>query len=225
MTELNLENPMNTKRILRPRHVVGAIGAGLLVAAGAVSADDREKRAESSPKVDLAGWPKASVTAAKQMMKKYGQPDEATASMLIWNESGPWKRTIVHREPVAHDFPVPHTDIIEQFIDYQVPVEKFDDLAAYDGSVIAMRTNGEVSARCGEEAMNFLAINLAADIAEGRKSVDEARRVYAETATKAMAAMKNDRQLPAYTTGFRFELPEGKTADPDSPYKIGRAHV
>lgn len=37
------------------------------------------------------------------------------------------------------------------------------------------RTVGELAARCDMEKMNFLAINLAVDIAEDRKDADEAR--------------------------------------------------
>jgi len=32
-------------------------------------------------------------------------------------------------------------DFVQQFIDYRVPIHKFDDLTAYDGSVIAERTS------------------------------------------------------------------------------------
>lgn len=67
----------------------------------------------------------------------------------------------------------------------RVPPDKFDDLALYDGSVIVERTKGEISARCDQEPMNFLALNLAHDIITGKRSVGDARKTYAE---KAMAA-------------------------------------
>jgi hypothetical protein len=40
--------------------------------------------------------------------------------------TGLWKRTIVYRDEVPHNFPKPHTDVLEQFVDYKVPVGKFD---------------------------------------------------------------------------------------------------
>lgn len=40
-------------------------------------------------------------------------------------------RTIVYRDEVPHNFPKPHTDLLEQFIDYQVPPDKTDELARY----------------------------------------------------------------------------------------------
>jgi hypothetical protein len=53
------------------------------------------------------------------MIGKYGQPQGAMADMLVWNNSGAWKRTIVYRDTVAHSFPTPHPDLLEQFIDYK----------------------------------------------------------------------------------------------------------
>lgn len=68
---------------------------------------------------------------------------------------------------------------VQQFIDYRVPIHKFDDLAAYHGSVIAERTSGEISARCDKEEMNLLALNLANDVVKGTKSVEQGRPILA----------------------------------------------
>jgi hypothetical protein len=83
---------------------------------------------------------------------------------------------VLSREETPHDFPAHHTDFLEQFIDYRVPVEMFSKLAEYDGSVIAERTKEELSARCGGTSMNFVAINLAHDIISGARSVADATR-------------------------------------------------
>jgi hypothetical protein len=160
----------------------------------------------------LGKWDKKPVEVARAIIAKYGLPDEATPSMLVWHNNGPWKRTIVYREEVPHSFPKPHTDIVEQFIDLRVPADKFDDLAAYDGSVIVERTKGEISARCDKEEMNFLALNLAKDIVDGKRSVKEARAFYGKT---VMAVMKGEKA--AYAQGFQFQLPGRATADPDRP--------
>jgi hypothetical protein len=82
---------------------------------------------------------------------------------------------VLSKDEVPHDFPAHHTDFLKQLIDYQVPVAMFSPLAEYDGSVIAERTKGELSARCGGTSMNFVAINLAHDIITGQRSVEEAR--------------------------------------------------
>jgi hypothetical protein len=124
-------------------------------------------------------WPKVSQEAVKEMVEKYGQPDEFSASQAIWHHNGPWKKTVVQREAVQHDWPAQHRDVLEQFIDYRVPPDKFDELAQFDGSIIIERTKGVISARCAGEAMNFVALNLANDIVNGKYSVDEARDEYA----------------------------------------------
>ena len=160
----------------------------------------------------ISKWSATPKKVADETIKKYGNPNEATANMLIWYNNGPWKKTILFKEEVPHHFPKVHTDLLQQFIDYKTPVDKFDDLAQYDGSVIVERTKGEISARCDKEEMNFLALNLANDIATGKKTVEEARAYYAKA---AMAFMKGEKD--PYTSGLKFTVANGGTADPDMP--------
>lgn len=163
-------------------------------------------------KVDevVSNWPEKPRKTVERMMQKYGAPDEATESMLIWHNNDPWKKTIVYRDEVPHKFPKPHTDLLEQFINYRVPVEKFDELAKFDGSVIVERTKGEMSARCDREEANFLALNLAHDIITDKRKIDDARNAYAEN---IKAFMKD--QPGSYMKEFQFTVPAGGTADPD----------
>ncbi len=168
-------------------------------------------RVDSAEVADiLAEWPETPRKVAGRVIEQYGDPNEAIHSRLIWYGNGPWKRTIVYRDEIPHNFPKPHTDLLEQFIDYQVPPDKFSDLASYDGSVIPERTKGEMSARCDMEGMNFLALNLAHEVISGAKTVEEARRSYAETATAFMAG-----ETSPYTDGFTFEVPNGGTTQFD----------
>lgn len=159
----------------------------------------------------LQDWPSKSKEVAQEMIQKYGQPDEAASSRLIWHQNGPWKYTIVYRETVPHNFPKEHVDMLEQTINYDVPPEKFDELAWYDGSVTVQRTRGEMSAMCDKEAMNFLALNLAHGIITGGKSVEEARREYAKT---AMAFMQGQKLASTQELQFRTAAARG-TGDPD----------
>ncbi|MFC7141427.1 hypothetical protein ACFQMA_16505 [Halosimplex aquaticum] len=147
---------------------------------------------------------------AEKMRAKYGEPDEATAERLVWHDNGPWKRTEVYREGTKHRFPIPHIDHLYQYVDYQVPTEKYDDLARFDGSVHAHRTEGELVATCHKEEANVLAINLAHDVITERKAVEEAREAYATINAKLMAGGS-----PPATQGFLFSLPEGDQRDPD----------
>lgn len=155
-------------------------------------------------------WPEEPSEIAEKTVETYGLPQEVTETRLVWHDCAPWKRTELFRDGVPHHFPKKHTDYLEQVIDYHVPPEKATDLAHYDGSVMIERTTGELSARCDEEEMNFLAINLAHDIILGRKTVDEAREAYAKTAVKAMMGAE-----PDYTREFGFALPDTDQRDPD----------
>ena len=158
----------------------------------------------------VADWPKMAKSAADEIIKKYGQPNEAIPSRLIWYDNGPWKRTVVYRHEIPHNFPQPHTDVVEQFIDYHVPPEKFSELAKFDGSVIVERTAGEVSARCDMEAANFLALNMMHEIVTGKLTAEEARKVYSENTS----AYVMNRSAP-YAEAFQYEPPRGETADKD----------
>jgi hypothetical protein len=163
----------------------------------------------------IKDWPRNPRESAKRLVDYYGEPDEYTPSQLVWFRTGDgWKRTVLSRTEVPHDFPAHHTDFLEQWIDYQVPVDMYSKLAEYDGSVIVERTKGELSARCGGTSMNFVAVNLAHDIVTGRRSVADARREYA----RLYQAYQNG-EKPAYAEGFQFPLPGEDTRDPDEPVR------
>jgi len=157
----------------------------------------------------MQGWPKASREAVMFMTNKYGPPAAVTSTMAVWGRTGPWKRTIVYSTEFQHDFPGPHTDVMQQFIDYKAPASMYDELAEYDGSVVLERTTGEMSARCDKEAANFLALNLADDIVTGKRSVQEARKMYGEQ----IMAMKAGMSAP-YTEKLMFS-PKRNTSDAD----------
>ena len=163
------------------------------------------------------GWPDVPKEVANTVMQGYGPPHEATPSRLIWFNNSPWKRTIVYRDVIMHNFPVPHPDLLEQTIDYEVPEDKFDDLAEYDGSVIVERTKGEMSARCDKEGANFLALNLAHEIITDQRDVGDARDEYA----RAMSEFMANGTMDPYMQGFEFDLPTGQTADPDEEAAMG----
>lgn len=167
----------------------------------------------------IENWPSAPKTMAQDMVRRYGLPNEATPTLLIWHDSGPWKRTIVTSDETAHDFPTPHTDFLSQTINYDVPVEKLPELAEYDGSLIVYRTAGQVTFSCDNEAANFLAANLMHEIVEGRMSAEDARK---ELAGQQAAWLMN-REAP-YTEGIKFALPsESETGHLDEPMMKGAA--
>ncbi|MDQ3089800.1 MAG: hypothetical protein M3Q24_01430 [bacterium] len=164
---------------------------------------------------DMSGWSDASKMAVMMMKKQYGEPAAKTADMMMWENTGQWKKTVVYAKEFKHDFPLPHTDVMQQWIDYKVPEEKFNDLAMFDGSIVCNRTNGEMSARCDKEGANFLAINLANDVIKGDKDVETARDFYATSVKEFINGGE-----PAYMQKLQFDVASGNTADSDKASSI-----
>ncbi len=195
--------------------LAAAIGLAALTMVPASAHSPTARMSESEMRAMLANWPKSAQMAAADMMKKYGPPQEVTATMLKWRNNGPWKYTMISNYETPHRFPAPHPDVMTQAIDYRVPAAMFDDLAAYDGSVTADRTQGHLAARCDKEAANFLAINLANDVVTRRKSVPLARAYYA----RAISIFKKTGRMDPYMQRLQFTPPR-RANDPDMPARM-----
>jgi hypothetical protein len=166
-------------------------------------------------------WADGPRESAGRLVDTYGEPDEVTPTTLVWHaRSAPWKRTRLTNEPVEHRFPTRHEDYLEQTVPYRIPTDRVGELAEFDGSVLADRTKGELTARCGGTSMNFLAINLAVELIEGARTVDDARSFYAD-----VAARYQDGEHDPYTERFMFEVPTESTGDPDQPMPEPPARV
>ena len=149
---------MKKKKLFARTAIAVALASFVFIAGGiyfnstSKAQDDKmmnNKKMSDMP--DLKGWPEASQLAAQDMMKKYGKPNEVTEHMLVWNNNGPWKRTMLTSEVVVHNWPTLHSDFLTQVIDYRVPPDKFSDIAKFDGSILLDRTKGEVDKRiCAE---------------------------------------------------------------------------
>jgi hypothetical protein len=173
-----------------------------------VSMEDRVMSDNSS--TIIKSWPEESREAAQLVINKYGEPAEATESQLTWYRAGQWKRIVATKLFYQHNFPVPHIDAVESFIDYRVPPDQCAAVAAFDGSVMVERTAGEVSARCHDEEANSLALNLMHDIVTNAKSVQQARNYYA----KEFLDYRRKKPTP-YMDKLQFIPMDGETADPD----------
>jgi hypothetical protein len=190
-----------------------AVGAGSFLRLSPALAQQGagEKATQQAVDTILEGWPDKQREVARQIVDRYGLPNGGTTtSRLTWLDNGPWKYSMLYREEVPHNFPMKHTDVLEQAIAYRVLPEKYDELAAYNGSVTVRRTKGEMSAMCDREEMNFLALNLAHDIITGKLSVEAARQAYTTT---VLAFIKGEKH--PYTQALQFQLPPGNLGDPD----------
>ena len=159
----------------------------------------------------IKDWPREAKAAAEAMLRKYGVPQEATATQLRWQDNRPWTRTVVHKAGVEHDFPAKHMDVLEQVVPYRVPLNFLEALATFNGSVVADRTRGELTARCDREETNILALNLAHDIIRGQKTVAQAREAMAAGVREIGAG-----RVPDDARELRLGPPQGDLSDPDT---------
>jgi YHS domain-containing protein len=155
----------------------------------------------TAPSIDRAieGWPVAAKEAATKTAEVYGAPKETGSTQLVWVDSGPWAKTIVHREGVA----------VEQVLRWQVDAAKAPALAKFE-HVTVRADDGEVSARHDREALNFVALNLANEIVTGKKTLEQANAAFLETEKEVKAG-----KSPAIAGSLQFE-PTPK-AEADAP--------
>ena len=161
---------------------------------------------------NLVGCPKMSLAVAADLITKYGLPQESNSRQLTWYDNGPWKRTVLHREEVPHNFPYPHEDVLEQTLNYKVPVAKVADLVRYDGSLLIDRTRGELTVHCNNEQSNILTLNIADDIVRDERTVEQALAYHAQVVRGVQIG-----EPETYPVKLRFKAPRlaSDTADPD----------
>lgn len=149
----------------------------------------------------IASWPQQSQTAAHRLIEKYGVPDEVGRKRLVWNDNGPWKRTVVHREAGR--------DVIEQVASYHINNDRYELVGKLPGQVSAERGREEIASRANSEALNFLALNLADEVLSGKRQLDDAANAYARTAELAAAGKSSP-----YTQSLLFAEPPPAAAAP-----------
>lgn len=171
-----------------------------------------DKADQSNVREIIKEWPLLSKEVAETMMKFYGVPNTITPAEITWYYNGPWKQTVVYKDGYPHDFPEPHTDMLEQTINYHVPAEKIGELAMLEGSLFVDRTKGEVMVHCDNEGANTISMNVMHDIVEGRLTAETGRDKIKEQITKFLKG-----EPTPYAEEFLFEIPEKEQWDTDSP--------
>ncbi len=171
---------------------------------------------QSDVQLIIERWPVASRRLAHNLIQKYGMPHEATATMLIWNFNGPWKRTVLHQRGEPHNFPHPHIDLLEQTVEIKAQPELIKKVAEFDGSILINRTRGEMTAYCEDERANMLILNLAYDIAIGTKTPREAQDYMSVCKDPIYSSWPNpyEKELQ-FTSIVQPDNPEMRTQQPN----------
>lgn len=162
---------MQTPKKSRPTAVYALMAALAVAAAGSAYFGYRHL-ATARLETHTQTWSEAAKWAAKLMTERYGPPDVLAPGVATWNERENWKRITVRGDL--------HANFLEQTIGYQVPPEAIAPLREF-GRVQLDVANEELTAASGDEAMNYLALNLAHDIAKGTRTLREARGFFTRT--------------------------------------------
>ncbi|MFI5351187.1 MAG: hypothetical protein ACHQ2Z_16705 [Elusimicrobiota bacterium] len=155
--------------------------------------------AVQTPDRVIRTWPEPSRAAARALLDKYGEPSAFDDASLIWHRNGPWEDTVVYRGTPRRSKRGLDADIIEQSIVYAVPAKKITELKRFDSRLDIDRPSGEISARSESEKLNFLALNLAAEIVAGKRNAGQARDFYRKTLTLSESGKSSP-----YMEGFLF---------------------
>lgn len=172
-----------------------------LMAAAAIAGPALPVRAESAAEARAAvsAWPLKSRLAAKALIERYGAPRRSDGNSLTWYGPGDWKKTVVSRSD-AGEGPIAQT------IDYRVPDSKWARVQEFDGGITSDKSRGELTVRSDSEATNFLAANLAHEVASGFKTPRQAREFYDKTLRLAEAG-KSSRYLDGLVFVQKPEAP------------------
>ncbi len=181
---------------MRIRSAVLALGLALVGGLRAVAQDG----AVRSPQTSIQSWPAPSRALARALIVKYGTPHSFGEHALYWYDNGPWRRTVVHRDGTGGSFLRRGADILEQTAAYPVGADSAGELKEIAPGIYADAAAGEVTSRAESEAMNFLALNLAAEVLSRAMSEDDARRAYRRTRRLAGSGKSSP-----YLDGLAFE--------------------
>ncbi|MBI5624041.1 MAG: hypothetical protein HY924_09700 [Elusimicrobia bacterium] len=181
---------------MRTKIAVSALAAVLLAAGVIVISRQSVVRGDlADVRVSMAmneasGWPRISRMVAGVMIEKYGAPDRVSPGRLEWGQRRPWKRTVVTDHPLSP---------LEQTVDYVVPEPRVAAVAAFRHGLAVDTDQDELTVRSDREEMSFLALNLAHDIARGRRTPEESDRFFLRTLDLGFAGKSSP-----YTEGLRF---------------------
>jgi hypothetical protein len=146
----------------------------------------------------VSNWHDTSALAAKRLLQEYGPPDEVHYGRLVWNDNKPWKRTVVR------DVTPPYEGgddlgVIEQTVEFPLSPAQSVSVAAFDARLSYDARQGELSSRSDREELNYLRMNIADDVANGREAPDRARQTYA-----GIVSLEQSGKSSPYMAGLRF---------------------
>ena len=150
----------------------------------------------TKPQIDkvTAQWSPENKKMLSDLINKYGEPQEANEREVTWFNNGQWNKTILTTESGSA--------ILRQTANMTVPPESLGDLSTYSKNISVDQAQDQVTVANRKEELNFLALNLAKEVIEGRMSPFEARRQY--------STLSSSLNRSQFLEGLSFGLPGSK---------------
>ncbi|MDP3542717.1 MAG: hypothetical protein Q8T11_09665 [Elusimicrobiota bacterium] len=189
-----------------------ASAAGIVYAQSNVETASEAAVESGSAEMVIQKWPKSVQTEARMLIDRYGQPGTVEENRLVWEDNGPWKRTVMHREGMTRPMIGKNRDHLEQVISREVPEDKVAELEKFDKRIKVDRAAGELSSRSDSERMNFLTLNLADDIVKGQRTAADARSF-----AKQVQALEKAGKSSPYLDGLIFTMQNGAQPPIETP--------
>jgi len=166
--------------------------AALALAPARVFAAKAEAAALASrdAKTLIASWPELTRAGAEELIAKYGPPDSASDDRLAWNNKDKWRVVAVYRDAVKDDDEAETPRFVVNELNYTVPDDKAAaELIRFDRGLVIDQVRGTIAAQGDSEKYNMLVLNLADEIATGKRTLTAAQTFFRKT-QKAIAAGK-----------------------------------
>lgn len=160
----------------RRKHLFFAVLAAVLAGGAYVAFRDQTPTA-ARVAAHTETWLSGPRSTAALMTQRYGPASALAPGIATWRDRGPWKRIVVRGHAPE--------GWLEQTVSYGVPAAAVAPLEEFGHGVRADLARDELTASSGDESLNRLALNLAAEIADGRRGAKDARDFYARTARLA----------------------------------------
>jgi hypothetical protein len=170
-----------------------------------------------TPEAIIRQWPERARSIVRVMIQTYGQPNRISAGALVWHNNGPWRKTVVYRKARSNSRAMRGQDYLEQTVGYQVPDDKINALRRFNRRIAVSKAKDELSCRSDSEKLNILALNLADDIVNYRRSVEDARYFYRQAVRLAMSGKSS-----MYLDELLFQVHNGESLNPKDVKKPGK---
>lgn len=169
-------------------------------AAGFQSQPDAKQGIDKA-RANVAAWPEDARLLARKMIDEIGAPDEVMPRHMTWSGRKPFNTITVYSDKVSSG----QAGLLLETVSYRVPVGKWRALNAFGHGVTYDVVFNELVACSDAPETNLLALNLADEVIQGRRSPDEARAVFDKTLTRSYAGKSS-----WYLSGLQFKPSERK---------------